>query len=315
MSGRSNFSWEMVSPDYLETYDRQVSAYEPDVLEWVTDQMSGGSPSFSGSQFDSSFETFMREPPGATESYDDWERKERLNFAIALELERLPDEDAWIMYMLFWVRLSLRFVARVLEVPKTSMARRRDEILTRLRKSMIEYPVVQQTISNAPITPFVIPAGMPPLSSVATWEAGAEWSWDAMTKLADPAGHSVESLLKQGREAFPKEVTLGWWTDLLKAALTESDGIVQRGPLMALLSSKQHDYGYDNIAAFGHLGILIRCSDKAARLDNLKGKDAPVNESVTDTYYDLCGYAIIAGMLEWGLFMLPQRFTPRQGRP
>lgn len=62
-----------------------------------------------------------------------------------------------------------------------------------------------------------------------------------------------------------------------------------------ILVAKHHDYGEDNLAAFGELGILVRASDKLARLKNLLDKQAEVDdETRADTWRDLAGYAIQA---------------------
>lgn len=62
-----------------------------------------------------------------------------------------------------------------------------------------------------------------------------------------------------------------------------------------VLVAKHHDYGEDNLAAFGELGILVRASDKIARLKNLIDKNEEVDdESREDTWRDLAGYAIQA---------------------
>jgi hypothetical protein len=68
--------------------------------------------------------------------------------------------------------------------------------------------------------------------------------------------------------------------------------------MLDLLTSKQHDYGHGNITAFGLLGVAVRMSDKVARLENLSNMDThAINEPLLDTYMDIVGYAVIAGML------------------
>ncbi len=72
---------------------------------------------------------------------------------------------------------------------------------------------------------------------------------------------------------------------------------------IALLDSKHQDYGAGNIAAFGEYGIMVRMSDKMERLKRLLTNAAePNNESIEDTYKDLCNYAIIALMVRRNLW-------------
>ena len=73
-----------------------------------------------------------------------------------------------------------------------------------------------------------------------------------------------------------------------------------------LLITKQEDYGPDNVnLAFGGPinGLLVRIGDKFNRLKNLlsHGKD-PKHESVEDSFKDLANYAVIALMVERGLW-------------
>lgn len=74
------------------------------------------------------------------------------------------------------------------------------------------------------------------------------------------------------------------------------------------LCRKQHDYGHENIARFGRLGLLVRVHDKIARLNNMvKRGGAPQNESIEDTYTDIVGYSAIGMMVERGWFSLELR--------
>ena len=69
--------------------------------------------------------------------------------------------------------------------------------------------------------------------------------------------------------------------------------------------AKQHDYGHENILGFGERGLVVRLWDKISRLKNLiwVGQQ-PKNESVSDTFTDVAGYAIIGLMLQRELFTL-----------
>ena len=79
-----------------------------------------------------------------------------------------------------------------------------------------------------------------------------------------------------------------------------------RVAITALLCRKQRDYGRDAIERFGRDGLIIRVHDKIARLKNLMKTEAtPNNESISDTYVDLVGYAAIGMMVERNWFSLP----------
>lgn len=79
--------------------------------------------------------------------------------------------------------------------------------------------------------------------------------------------------------------------------------------VVTTLTQKQADYGPENIRRFGRQGLMVRCHDKVARLENLlaAGRE-PRNESIHDTYMDLAGYSAIGIMWERNEFLLP--FTP-----
>jgi hypothetical protein len=76
--------------------------------------------------------------------------------------------------------------------------------------------------------------------------------------------------------------------------------------ISSILVRKQRDYGHTNIARFGRAGLLVRCHDKVARLENLLGAGrAPENETVADNFIDVIGYAAIGIMWENDWFLLP----------
>ena len=70
--------------------------------------------------------------------------------------------------------------------------------------------------------------------------------------------------------------------------------------MLELTKKKNHDYATENDAFknfrdFGALGILVRMSDKFARLRTAlqDGREFQVNESVIDTVTDLAVYSVI----------------------
>lgn len=70
---------------------------------------------------------------------------------------------------------------------------------------------------------------------------------------------------------------------------------------MDLLLRKHSDYGPKNIAAApgGALnGLRVRMHDKLARINHLIDSGVePENESLYDSFQDLCNYAVIAQMV------------------
>ena len=67
-----------------------------------------------------------------------------LREALADALASLEEDDRWIFDMLIVVRLSLRFVGRVVGIPKTTLARRRDRIVNNIRQQLLINPVVRE---------------------------------------------------------------------------------------------------------------------------------------------------------------------------
>ena len=76
--------------------------------------------------------------------------------------------------------------------------------------------------------------------------------------------------------------------------------------LLAILVKKQIDYGPFNIwnAPGGATnGLMVRMSDKLERLKNLIYKNVkPNNESLEDSFVDIANYAIIALMVQRGVW-------------
>lgn len=69
-----------------------------------------------------------------------------LALAVLDAFQSLTEEEQWIYHMLVEVGLSMRFVARVLGVPKTTFARQRDQIATKIRNKLLEHEVVRNRL-------------------------------------------------------------------------------------------------------------------------------------------------------------------------
>jgi hypothetical protein len=72
-----------------------------------------------------------------------------------------------------------------------------------------------------------------------------------------------------------------------------------------LFDKKQHDYGSENIAQFGDLGVLIRLNDKIQRLRTLMlsgEKPEFSEEGLEDTWIDIHVYSVIGLMCMKGVW-------------
>lgn len=72
--------------------------------------------------------------------------QEELALAIVEVFNKLTEEEQWIYHMLVDVGLSMRFVAKVLGIPKTTFARRRDALADKIRGLLLEYEVVRDRL-------------------------------------------------------------------------------------------------------------------------------------------------------------------------
>ena len=93
------------------------------------------------------YDALMRAEPGV-EPEESIEEQDELREILADALDSLTEEEQWIFLMLTTVQLSLRFVGRVLDVPKTTLARRRDRIIQKLQAALLESPLVQVRVHS-----------------------------------------------------------------------------------------------------------------------------------------------------------------------
>ena len=71
-----------------------------------------------------------------------YERQDALRAAVEETWATLTETEQWIYNMLVDVGLSLRFIAIVLGTPKTTMARRRDELAEKIKNGLLQHQVV-----------------------------------------------------------------------------------------------------------------------------------------------------------------------------
>ena len=85
------------------------------------------------------------EPDISTELHE--QKHEELRLAVEDMFNQLTEEEQWIYHMLVDIGLSMRFVARALNMPKTTFARRRDALADKMRKLLLEHKIVRDKLN------------------------------------------------------------------------------------------------------------------------------------------------------------------------
>tara|TARA_R110000824_G_scaffold262069_3_gene450820 strand:- start:9512 stop:9922 length:411 start_codon:yes stop_codon:yes gene_type:complete len=88
-------------------------------------------------------EALMQTPPGET-SADSLESRLWLHDVVLEALETLPEEDQWILQMLLVVQIPLRRLGTLMDIPKTSLARRRDAALEMVKERLLEHDDIRE---------------------------------------------------------------------------------------------------------------------------------------------------------------------------
>lgn len=139
-------------------------------------------------------------------------------------------------------------------------------------------------------------------SHVEVFHRGHEWNFDGdymFEVVADKLQHAVKNNDMQ-------EINL-CCTIIADEAVRGLNQLGKWDPIgmLDLLVRKQHDYGHDNINAFGQLGLAIRMCDKIARYYNLARRGSRgMAEPMEDCLMDMVGYGVISRMLWDGTFNL-----------
>ena len=76
------------------------------------------------------------------------EEQHQLREILVGALDELEPIELWIINALLFEKLSLREVQHILSIPKTTLARKRDKILLKLRKKIEEIPEVQEYLNG-----------------------------------------------------------------------------------------------------------------------------------------------------------------------
>ena len=85
------------------------------------------------------------EPHAALE--ESQEERIQLQEAVLDAFDELDDEEIWLLNALLFERLSLRQVERLTQLPKTTVARKRDYILRKLKRALDKHPIVRDYLT------------------------------------------------------------------------------------------------------------------------------------------------------------------------
>lgn len=138
--------------------------------------------------------------------------------------------------------------------------------------------------------------------SLSTDHGGIDETGPDKTKTTDYYSEAVA----QARLAKMMIEDLNLTTDLAQAVVPI---LIQN---LATLERKQLDYGPHNLIKFGVNGVVVRMSDKLERIINLRkrnqvekaqGIEMPTfNEPLSDSFLDLANYAMMAYVMDRGLW-------------
>ena len=104
---------------------------------------------FSASYYRTEIVAILNAKPGQEPeiSHEIMEQQHReLYEAVEDMFSRLTEEEQWIYHMLVDIGLSMRFIAKVLNLPKTTFARRRDALADKMRCILLEHQVVRDKL-------------------------------------------------------------------------------------------------------------------------------------------------------------------------
>jgi|TARA_R110000787_G_scaffold13653_3_gene42726 hypothetical protein len=102
------------------------------------------------------YESLMWARPGeepVTSKNELEEKNDELLIAVQEAFLQLTEEEQWLYQMFVEVGLSLRFLGLIIHVPKTSLARQRDELSKKLKSLLLEQPAVREYLLNSNIIP------------------------------------------------------------------------------------------------------------------------------------------------------------------
>lgn len=240
-------------------------------------------------------EALMQTPPGENPETSMAELLP-LREAVADCLDKLSEQDRWVIDCLNSERISLQELGDRLGVTKTQAWRLRNKAHDNLREIMLNNTLIRRK-----------------LNMETTWDMSAQ---NIVIDMATSAIHPCKSdhrILEAERDRLADDMRNADYRHSYKAFDTmaaeaindlRDQEVWDSAEMVKLLCRKQHDYGHGNINKFGMAGIIVRLSDKVERLKNLRsrGLTPEIKESEVDTLLDIVGYCVIGHMWNEGSF-------------
>ena len=252
------------------------------------------------------YQSVMEAPPNTEPamSLDDrHELREIINDAV----EGLDPEDKWIWEARVHRKMSIRAIGRELGIPKTSLGRQLQAIREQLQQELQTHPVIKEHFGEPMETwqEGIAAAGYKILGRYQGWFAHPTTCPPATcSETLDVVESRLQELRDDVRNGTPVAIVPADY-EIIGAAAHGSSGWTMR-ETEAFVTNKQRDYGSGNILAFGHTGLVVRISDKVARIRNLEARGSEgVVEPLVDAWVDLVGYSLVGLMLLDGTFTLP----------
>jgi DNA-directed RNA polymerase specialized sigma subunit len=89
----------------------------------------------------------LQEPEPHAALEESQEERIQLQEAVLDAFDELDDEEIWLLNALLFERLSLRQVERLTQLPKTTVARKRDYILRKLKRALNKHQIVRDHLT------------------------------------------------------------------------------------------------------------------------------------------------------------------------
>lgn len=128
---------------------QRVFPRDPRDAAWLFDRANRRNPRVKLSQLEALMEAAPHEEPSPT--YADVPSNPTKPWVLLLVeavIDGLSEEEQEIVGVLVMEKLSLRVAGKILNIPKSTLARRRDKIWKKIEKELLAYPEVWEYING-----------------------------------------------------------------------------------------------------------------------------------------------------------------------